>query len=353
MLRFKNRIIISLFVLIAHCGVLQDLGLVKDRDHDRKLQLYTWLTALALLQGVGDYMAKMYYFHPLLAGNPTNPLYVGEAARGEVNPARKKLILVHGWHADDRDPAFIPLRSVDELKGRVMAENWSAFAATPQYAQILAKGYDIYAFDYLTSQGIDANGRRLRARMDDLFSGESGTVYIYAHSMGGLVTRFALYEGGHPPYLAKIITTGTPYHGSPWSSSQFLGNLGVLGSLASFVTDTTGGQDLRWDNYDGALSGSSNPKLDSINALTSRDFLVHVMYGSITGTSTAAGAGATLVPACAFLSSFGTSDCIVPSGSATLSGHAMGSTTDLGDYTHNDVKMLIAAIRDTLVAALP
>lgn len=345
-----------LVTCVANCQILMDYGILPP-EKDSKADLYAALTALGLLTGVGDYVARMYQFNALLAGDSTNKLLVGEATRANVNAGKKKLILVHGWHPNDRDFKFVPFPSIEELKNRVLTENWSAFAATTQYANILAvKNYDVYAFDYLTSQGIDANGRRFRAKMDELFSGETGTVTIYAHSMGGLVTRFALYEGATPTYIARIITTGTPYHGSPWASPQFLSGLGPIGTLAGFVTDTVGGQDLRWDNFNSTLSGASNPKLDIINAQTSRDSLVFVMHGSVGAgsTSLAGGADVSLAPACAALTNFGTTDCIVPTSSATLSGHTLGGApTDLGAYTHNDVKMGNDSIRNSWYALVP
>ncbi len=338
---------------LMQCQFLEEVGILNAKEKREQERLIALLVSLGLLQGVGDYVARLYYFNPLLAGSPTNKTYVGEATAADVNPAKKKLILVHGWHADDRDIRFIPYRSIEDLKDRVLTENWSAFVATSEYVTIVGKGYDVFAFDYLTSQGIDENGRRFRAKLDALFSGETGTVYIYAHSMGGLVTRAMLYEGATPSYLAKIITTGTPYHGSPWASGQYLANLSVLGSLAEFVTGTVGGQDLAWDNYDGSISGASNSKLSYLNSLSSRDSLVNVMYGSISGTSAAGDSEGTLLPACAIMTQFGTSDCIVPSGSATLAGHTVASTTDLGDYTHNDVKMGTVGSRNALEGMLP
>ncbi|MBI3396662.1 MAG: hypothetical protein HY042_12555 [Spirochaetia bacterium] len=329
------------------------------------------LIALGIVQAQGDYYAKLYYVSPLITTGETNKGLIWEATAADVTAGKKKLVLVHGWHFDDRDGFTYP--TPDQLKDRILAQNWTAyFQQNVEFDPIInTKNYDIYAFDYLTSNGVDVNGARFRAKMDALFNGaaDTGKVVIYAHSMGGLVTRFAVYQNlAAPAYITRIITTGTPYHGSPWASPEFQADHSTLGSLAGFMTNTTGGQDLRWDNFDGSITGSSNPKLTAINAKTDRDSLFYrAIYGQYNTNATAstcgdAGASGALLAACRVLggTAGGTSDCVVPVTSATLSGHTFTAGTlnaNNGGGTcgldHLDVKMGTAFVRSTLYGDLP
>lgn len=311
---------------------------------DEKDKTNEWLFWLGLLPAPADYYAHVYYVDPLIVGSPTNPALIHWATSADVHSGKKKLILVHGWHYDDRD--FIGnYPSGDALKDRILAQNWSDFFGQGDFATFLsACACDIYAFDYLTAASVDSNGARLRAQLDSLFASGSDSVVLYGHSMGGLVSRFAVYNGSDPTYITRVITTGTPFHGSPWASPQFTGSRGPLGSLAAFFTDTDGGHNLGWDNYDTSLPGSSNPTLDSVNALTSRDGRFYAYSSTLMQASPGTG---TLAPACtAFLDgTWDPSDCIVPARSAQLSGHALGSTWSAGAYDHIQIKMEIASIR--------
>ena len=358
--RFILILLLSLLPLSMNtaCTQLQDgfnrlMGQQEEDDlDDPATQL---MLLLGLLGPQGDYYSRMYYLNPLLNTNFTNSDLVAEATSALVTAGKKKLVLVHGWHFDDRDGYTYP--NIVQLKDRVMSQNWSDFFQTDTFNQLHnSKSYDLYAYDYLTSNGVDINGARFRARMDDLFGAESGNVVIYAHSMGGLVTRFAVYEGAAPAYLNKVITTGTPFHGSPWASGQFSAQAStLLTATASFLTATVGGQDLRWDNFDGSLPGASNEKLTTLNAKTDRDSYFYAFYGSINGTTLAADSANTLTLACTQMSgsAFEPSDCIVPQSSATLSGNTLSGTADLGDYDHIDVKMTTSGIRTAIYNQIP
>lgn len=304
----------------------------------------------------GENAAKIYYINPAIKlTSSLNLDYVTEATSANVTSGKKKLILVHGWDYTDKDTTSL---STTQQKTRIVTDSWADFIKSTTFDQIVAtKQYDIYGFDYLTSNNIDTNGKRFRARMDALFSKETGTIVILAHSMGGLVTRFALYESSRPTYLARIITTGTPYHGSPWASPQFQSDKGTLGSIASFLTNTNGGKDLAWDNFDSKISGASNTKLTAINQKTDRDDLVYAYYGSVLSSQSSGGSGASspgLYLSCPVLgSSFSPSDCIVPASSASLSGNTLKQTRDFGQYDHFDIKLTTSTMQNTFYSDLP
>ncbi len=319
------------------------------------------VSAIQYLLGIpfadnGDSAAKLFYINPALkVGSTLNLDLVAEANSSHVTSGKKKLILVHGWDYNDRDSKTL---SLGEQKARVITDGWADFIRSSTFDLIvLSKSYDIYAFDYLTSNPIDTNAKRFRSKMDSLFQAESNTVVILAHSMGGLVSRFAIYEGtSRPSYINRVITTGTPYHGSPWASPQFQGDRGPLGSIAGFLTDTDGGRDLAWDNFDGRISGAANVKLTQINAKKDRDDLFYAYYGSVNSTGNIGSGGNLpgLFIACPLLgSSFAPSDCIVPASSASLSGNTLSQVRDIGAYDHFDVKLLINSMQVTFYNDLP
>ena len=167
----------------------------------------------------GELAAKIYHINPALkSGTSLNLDLVTEATSTNVTLGKKKLLLIHGWDFTDRDTTSL---STSQQRTRMITDSWGDFIKTSTFDLIVAsKLYDIYGFDYLTSNSIDTNGKRLRVKMDALFGQENGTVVILAHSMGGVISRFAIYEGSKPAYINRVISTGAPYHGSPWASSR-------------------------------------------------------------------------------------------------------------------------------------
>jgi hypothetical protein len=343
----------SIFVLLFFCFFCES----KNGEQEKKIRnisLYQFLFRTDP-PTTANSIARIYYVNPLIkSGNNLNLDFV-TVARISSNPTKKKLIFVHGWDITDRDSKSLP--SEQDLKNRIINENWSNFIRTSLFDNIVStKSYDIYLFDYLTSNSVDENGKRFRQRMDSLFSTETNTIVIHGHSMGGLISRFALYEGDRPAYMNRIITTGTPYHGSPWASKEFTGDKTVIGSIAGFLTDTSGGKDLAYDNFDNKLAGASNQKLTNINQKKDRDNLIYAYFSTMTQTgATDSGASSPgLSLGCPVLGSiFSTSDCIVTTTSANLSGNSLGLTRDMGRYDHLDIKLVIPSIQTLFYNDLP
>jgi hypothetical protein len=336
--------------IISNCST-------KNNNKDKKVEQY-FASYFITRQDLGDYFARLYYVNPLIQSNTSNYNLIAEATSANVTSGKKKLVLLHGWEVGDTEN--IGYISINQLKDRIITDGaWGLFFKTGDFTNITSlKSYDVYAFDYLTSRTIDSNGTRFRAKLDALFSAEQGTVVIYGHSMGGLVAKFAIYQGSQPAYANRVITTGTPFHGSPWASPQYQGSNGVIGSIASFMTNTQGGQDLRWDNFDNSISGASNTKLTQLNSQKSRDSLFYTYYGSYTSSSQSRQDGGTssLIAGCGvFGTTFSPSDCIVPQTSAIASGSSVPTSQqrNLGRYDHLEIKMGFSDIRATFVSDLP
>lgn len=308
---------------------------------------YSLLASLGLIESLGNYWAKIYKFNPNIVNDPTNIAYIDVATPQIVDNSKTKIILISGWNYNDRSNRSYP--TIDELKNRALNKNWGHFVPTTQFA-LLISNYEVYTFDYLTSDPIDTNGYRLRVLMDDLFHKYNNNVIIFAHSMGGLVSRFALYYSERPAYIKAIITAGTPFHGSPWASPQYQKNKTVLGSLANFLTDSEGGRDLAWDNYDFSLNGAFNIKLYNINQQRDRDDLIYALYGEIPGGNTyASDSNRNFLTFCSVLNDFASHDCIVPSRSAILDGNPIRDRKKIGNYDHSDINWHTNFVRNYLL----
>ena len=299
--------------------------------------------------GRGGYFARLWYVSPNINSDSENTEFILPATANLVSSNRNKIILVMGWQVADQDEGDLPAEEI--LKERLFG-TWSTFFASTEYAT-KNTSFDFFAFTYLSSNQISINGARFRNRMDSLFASESGTVNILAHSMGGLVSRYALYEGNDPAYLNKIVTLGTPFHGSPWASPQFqAGN--VLGTLAGFFTGTAGGAGLAYNNINGDLAGASNAELVALNSLTDRDSkMAAYYYGTVTNSSPSFDTtlDSALSAACTSLGSTGgtESDCIVPSLSAQRNT-TDGKRVDALNHGHTGVAMGNSALRSVVLA---
>jgi hypothetical protein len=300
----------------------------------------------------------LYYVNPAFIINPTNSSFLYEPTENENNN-KKKLIIVHGWNPIDPSSPSYP--SDQAVKDRVINLQSHLLISNSFLNDVLLKDYDIYFFTYMTSDSIESNGIRFRSIMNKFFQGKSNLVTIFAHSMGGLVSRIALYQGDSPAYINKIITAGTPFHGSPWASTEFQGNKSVIGDLANFIVNTTGGKDLAWDNFDSSLPGTGNYVLQKYNALSDRDHKIIAYYNSISNTVNVSfpytgysGTDYSLLPGCVALGSiYSVSDCIVPKSSAEFSGQALQLKRDTGLFHHIDINLRENSIKTQVLSDLP
>ena len=341
--RFSIRILgILLISLFASCQ-----GNACQKDDENEV-----LYLLGLLQPLGDYWARLYYVDPLVVGDEENINFIREAQPSDTFSGQKKLILVSGWDTSDRSDVDYP--SPNDLERRALVTKWNHLFKTTDYDNLLLDGYQVFIFDYLTSDSIALNGSRFRYWLDRTFgSVTSQEVIIYAHSMGGIVTRTALYQGSTPLYLRAALINGSPLHGSPGASPEYQESKSFLGALASFITQTDGGSDLRWDNFDGNIAGASNPFLTELAAKSGRDHLIHLTYGDIDDGNSFDDNGSVstvMQSACLILHSpeF-RGDCIVPITSSQYSGVTNPNpTTDLGRYEHFQINWASSGTRSAL-----
>ncbi len=190
-----------------------------------------------------------------------------EIADGALN-GRIPIILIHGYNEQEyvlETGEQGPWYSL--YKERV----WENFYDKLQQNELepLTGNLQVYEFIYPTWKEVAHNGQELLQLIQaNDYLKDSDSIIMVAHSMGGLVGRQAL-ESGLGDQVKKVITLGTPHHGSILASFKYLldsehvslGDLPALaGNLLTYYTnyripaDTPGFRDLCWDNYDNAIS---------------------------------------------------------------------------------------------------
>ncbi|PJZ26303.1 hypothetical protein CH352_06940 [Leptospira hartskeerlii] len=281
---------------------------------------------------------------PDMAVGSLSPLYFQDPYFQRDN-SKAKIVLIHGWDFAERqtDPPTDFNKKVANLLG-----TWNQGLAFITQTSDLPSGYsasvyntfEIYVFTYRTSDYIEVNGRRFIDSLNAAFN-SSDNVVVVAHSMGGLVSRAAIQHANNTEnVIDHIVSLGTPYYGSPYSSPQYTGNLSSIGTIIKFMTDTPGGQGLAYTN--GLSSGVTaiappitdgtdqafNFFLESMIANTTYDSMTTV-YGGDMGSGDCSGAdhAATYQAACTVITSgtppFGNSDGIVPLLSARLNNRPL------------------------------
>ena len=132
-------------------------------------------------------------------GSPTfTPVSVDQT----TNLAGKTpIILIHGWQIYTKNTY-------------PMQDCWDNFINYFNSDSSSLKGnYKLYSFDYPTAGHVETNAQNLASIISSYFPSQK--VVIIAHSMGGLVAHSYIQEYGGGSKVLKLITLGTPYHGSP------------------------------------------------------------------------------------------------------------------------------------------
>lgn len=121
------------------------------------------------------------------------------------------------------------------------------------YELLDARQYDqILFYEYFDStEGISSNGHRLSERLTSVGGLEATQIDFHGHSMGGLVSRWAIEREAIGVSTTRLFTYGTPHLGAP---------IGVLRALAWRSTVSEGLYDLRDDSeFMELLNGSQSP----------------------------------------------------------------------------------------------
>jgi pimeloyl-ACP methyl ester carboxylesterase len=188
----------------------------------------------------------------------SSPTVFEEVVSAEDTGGKIPLVLIHGWQRLGTD--------MNDIKPE--QDDWKNFINYFYSDSDLTAKFVLYTYRYDSKKDIDTNGSNLATTINNYFP-NAPKVAITAHSMGGLVSHSYIQNHGGNSKVLKLITLGTPYHGSPVIQAVN-GNTvaGVLDqllnptSLAIFTAEniflclaSPGTLDLRWDNFD------NNPRI--------------------------------------------------------------------------------------------
>lgn len=166
---------------------------------------------------IGQYL-PMVYTHPQLAVATVTPRESGSgssafelayetdaaAVKAKVAGANRIALFIHGIIGDT---AEMPK---------------SLYLATDSAGKPLADRYDlILTFDYENlNNEIQKTAQELKEKLEKagLGAGHGKTLHLFAHSMGGLVSRWMIEKEDGNQIVSRLFQLGTPNQGSPWSS---------------------------------------------------------------------------------------------------------------------------------------
>ncbi len=199
----------------------------------------------------------------------------------------------------------LPLVVIHGLNNTIHSPGIAALAESLARAPRIAGYYRVFTLEYDTAAALDGSGEGFAAELRRV-TGRHRFVLI-GHSMGGLVARAALELYGRDgsgydllARCARLITLGTPHHGTPVANSAWmditLGGVPLLASLRAQAEASTGlsgalpgVRDLAWDDFDGntpaAAKGNASAVLARLNAafpaLAAFTECRYVIYGGV------------------------------------------------------------------------
>jgi formylglycine-generating enzyme required for sulfatase activity len=193
------------------------------------------------------------------------------------------IILIHGWQID-RD-ASNP-QSI-----------WENFINYFNSNSDLTNKYKLYSFTYDTvNNTIDNDALNLNYIISHLFPSQQ--VVIIAHSMGGLVAhayiQSSVYKGSS--HVIKLITLGTPYHGTPLvqclNDSNTANRCAPAGAVIVDIANiwlnlhSVGANELMWDGYPTATTDTTtNSALFNLNNSLNNNPQYASLYTAFAGSN--------------------------------------------------------------------
>ncbi|MEM4723511.1 MAG: PQQ-binding-like beta-propeller repeat protein, partial [Candidatus Hadarchaeum sp.] len=179
-----------------------------------------------------------------------------------IETSKKPLLLIHG---------FQPLQELCIRRGDPLTQttnDWKEFVEFFNDHSELGGQYDVFSYVYNTNHPM--------ARIVDQFKqkiGTHGSLVILAHSMGGIVARSFMLEVGGEAQVEKLITLGTPHHGTPLANYEsgfqhFLFEFAwcLWTPLDAVLMRGVDADKLRWDSFNGDARFPPNHWLLNLNA---------------------------------------------------------------------------------------
>lgn len=130
-----------------------------------------------------------------------------------ADPATQRVVVfIHGIIGDTTTSTAV-LQQLAERRGETFIDRYQV----------------VLTFDYENlGTKIDETAKNLLQKLRSLDCRENGkTLHVFAHSMGGLVSRWMIEQEGGDEVVDHLFTFGTPHGGSPWSNVFELITTGV------------------------------------------------------------------------------------------------------------------------------
>lgn len=157
---------------------------------------------------------------PVQAGKPTNPNTGGVpgswtegTAPDRIDPSKPAILFVHGLNSS----ASVWYENND------MYEKFHSNGFQTAFINL----YDITG----TSQSMWDNGRLLSDKIKEISKHFGKKLIIVAHSKGGVDTQTAIVHYDAAPYVQRVITLGSPHHGSQLADLAYSSWAGWLAEL--------------------------------------------------------------------------------------------------------------------------
>lgn len=169
-----------------------------------------------------------------------------------------------------------PLLLVHGILGENLRYNhWESFLKYVRHNQNFNQKFKVYLYRYDSTESVPNISKDYENSLKT-FIGEldNRKIRILAYSEGGLLTRNAMENAFIRSHTDKVITIGSPFHGSPLANASWLRKELKTEPLLSPVRFTnrftywvarkilpTFEKDFHWDNFDHALSGALQPHI--------------------------------------------------------------------------------------------
>jgi len=201
------------------------------------INIYTIAVTIYSLNDNSEQIDSNFY----KVNSPTSITKVDTVQSSVINP----IILIHGLQLTNDGPDRQP-----------QMDTWSNFISYLYNREQTDITNNLYTYRYNTRKSLDYNAQMLRDEIRDCFPEIiCPNIIIIGHSMGGLIAHVYIQKYDGEQRVLKLITVGTPYHGSPCITDD-----GVVNAFDAYLAiKAKGTQDLKWDNYDDNAYGLRRP----------------------------------------------------------------------------------------------
>ncbi|MGI8313757.1 esterase/lipase family protein [Halobacillus mangrovi] len=117
------------------------------------------------------------------------------------------------------------------------SETW--YENNDMYRTAYENGYETAFIDLHPDKNMWDNGALLAEKLKEMYEYFGEKVVVVAHSKGGIDTQTALVHYGAIPYIERMITMATPYHGAQLADLAYSSWAGWLAGILGGKNDAT------------------------------------------------------------------------------------------------------------------